>query len=337
LLGLNLNINSTAQDEIMPTTRSSAKRAFRGKAFTLIELLVVIAIIGVLVGLLLPAVQKVREVAARTQCANNLKQIGLALHGYHDAEGSLPPGYRAASAYVDGETDTAPGWGWAAFLLPYLEQNNLRQQLNFFQPVPSSPAIQTAVKVYLCPSDLPPTTFAVTDGFGAPLAQMRPSSYAACCGGDESDTSGPAGLGVFYRNSRTRLLDISDGTSSTLLVGDKAWLNATGAWAGAVPGGGVRRGPHNRNPGSPAATGPAPGLVLSHSHLNNSTSDTDSGLDDFSSLHPAGSNFLFADGSVHFLRSVPGDNADGSYTADGIAFQALGTRAGGEVVEGLDN
>src|ERR1700737_1514161 len=99
--------------------------------FTLIELLVVIAIIAILIGLLLPAVQKVREAAARLQCTNNLKQIGLGLHNYHDANRSFPPGYLASGPYSDGFTDTAPGWGWAAFLLPYIEQDNLHRQINF--------------------------------------------------------------------------------------------------------------------------------------------------------------------------------------------------------------
>src|SRR5947208_9746954 len=101
--------------------------------FTLIELLVVIAIIAILIGLLVPAVQKVRAAAARTQCLNNLKQIGLALHEYHGANKVFPPGYQATGPYVDGATDTTPGWGWAAMILPYLDQDPLYRQLTLNQ------------------------------------------------------------------------------------------------------------------------------------------------------------------------------------------------------------
>jgi prepilin-type N-terminal cleavage/methylation domain-containing protein/prepilin-type processing-associated H-X9-DG protein len=306
-------------------------------AFTLIELLVVIAIMSILLGLLLPAVQKVREAAARAQCVNNLKQIGLALHDYHDAHQTLPPGYFATGAWVDGATDTSPGWGWAAFILPYLEQGNLFNQLQLNQPVAASPGIQTVLKLYLCPSDVyPPGAFAVPDAFGNTVTQAAPSSYAACVGGDESDTFGLTALGIFYRNSHTRLTDVTDGTSNTLLVGDRAWSNVNGVWAGAISGAVCKRGLLNPCPGSASASYPAADLVLAHSHLNNAATDTDAGLDDFSSRHTGGSNFLLADGHVSFLRSIPGDNAGGTYTADSLAFQALGTRANGEVNQGLD-
>jgi prepilin-type N-terminal cleavage/methylation domain-containing protein/prepilin-type processing-associated H-X9-DG protein len=301
--------------------------------FTLVELLVVIAIMGVLIGLLMPAVQKVREAANRISCQNNLKQIGLAMHNYQDARLSLPPGYCASGPYVDGTTDTSPGWGWATYILPYMEQDNLYDQFTLNQPVENSPGIQTILKGFICPSDIPlDAPFTVPNAFGVTVTTAAPCSYAACCGGDESDTADPTGKGVFYRNSKTRLTDITDGTSETILVGERACANANGIWAGAINNGVVVRGPYNRNPGN--STEPAPCLVLAHCHLNNTVGDTDGGLDDFSSRHIGGSNILFADGAVHFIQSVPTDNPDGSYTPDSLIFQAMGTRANGEVVPG---
>jgi prepilin-type N-terminal cleavage/methylation domain-containing protein/prepilin-type processing-associated H-X9-DG protein len=301
--------------------------------FTLIELLVVIALIAVLLGLLLPAVQKVREAAARSQCQNNLKQIGLGLHSYHDTKKCFPPGYVATVDFSDTALQTSPGWGWAAHILPHIEQADLYRELDFQEPAEASPAIQTLVPLYLCPADLGPTEpFVVPSAFGSPVAEAAPCSYAACCGGDESDTADLIGQGVFYRNSHTRLGDIKDGASQTILIGERATSNALGVWAGAINDGIVLRGPLNDNPGT--STGPASCLVLAHSHRNNTVNDTDAGLDDFSSNHPSGSNILFADGSVHFVRSVPSDNPDGSYSADSLIFQALGTRASGDVVPG---
>jgi prepilin-type N-terminal cleavage/methylation domain-containing protein/prepilin-type processing-associated H-X9-DG protein len=297
-------------------------------AFTLVELLVVIAIIAILIGLLLPAVQKVREAAARIQCQNNLKQIGLACHNYHDARQGLPPGYLATVPYVDGATDTAPGWGWGAFLLPYLEQDNLFHQIDFSQPVQNSPAIQVMVKAYLCPSDVPPTTaFPITDPTGATVALAAPSSYAATVGPDASDVADPTGLGVFYRNSHTRLTDITDGTSQTVMIGDRAWVDSQGIWAGAPSGAVLRPGP--RNPWV-NATAAAPAFVLVHNNWINIKTDSDGGLDDFSGYHGDGVNVVFADGSAHFLHSI---TVDGDHRR---AFWAMGTRSGGEVVQGLD-
>jgi len=293
-------------------------------AFTLIELLVVIAIIAILIGLLLPAVQKIREAAARLQCQNNLKQLGLACHNYHDANTYFPPGYLATASYPD----TAPGWGWAAFLLPYIEQDNLYKQLDFKQPVQSQPAIQTLVKTYLCPSDnLPAATFQVTSQTFAFVALAAPSSYAATVGQDAYEVDDPTGDGVFYRNSKTKITDITDGTSQTTLVGDRAWSQTMGIWAGAPSGAVTRAGARNAWPN---ATGPAQALTLVHNNWINITTDADGGLDDFSSNHTGGVNLLFADGSVHFLRSITADGPEHR------AFWALGTRAGGEVIAGLD-
>jgi prepilin-type N-terminal cleavage/methylation domain-containing protein/prepilin-type processing-associated H-X9-DG protein len=294
------------------------------KAFTLIELLVVIAIIAILIGLLLPAVQKVREAAARTQCNNNLKQMGIACHSYHDANDGLLPGYTASAAYPG----TAPGWGWGTYLLPYLEQSNLYQKINLMQPLESQAAIQQIVKVYLCPSDpVPHTPFAVTNSTYGTICNAAPSSYAATVGSDASEVDDPDGNGVFYRNSRTRFADITDGTSNTTFLGDRAWSDSNGIWAG-IPTNAVTR-PGPANPWQ-STTGSGQCLVLVHNNWINIKTDADGGLDDFSSKHSGGVNLLFGDGSVRFVRSIFGDGPAR------YGFWAMGTRAGGEAVVGVD-
>jgi prepilin-type processing-associated H-X9-DG protein len=199
-------------------------------------------------------------------------------------------------------------------------------------------AIATIIGPYLCPSDTgivgSPPRMTIADGFGGKLLESAPSSYAAICGGDESGPSDQAGQGIFFRNSHVRLADVTDGSSKTIAISEHACMFSQGIWAGAVNGGVCGRGPMNPNPGAADGTGPASNLVLVHTHLNNATGDTDGGLDDPSSGHVGGSNFVFADGSVRFLVDVPADGPNGDYTPESVVFQAMGTRAGGEVFPG---
>jgi prepilin-type N-terminal cleavage/methylation domain-containing protein/prepilin-type processing-associated H-X9-DG protein len=218
-------------------------RRARRSAFTLIELLVVIAIIGILIGLLLPAVQKVREAAARTQSTNNLKQMGLAMQSHHDGTLYFPAGYlantRAATANPT-TLDAPPGWGWGVMLLPYLEQDNLYRQLRLDLPAWDSvnaALVKSHLKVFInpgAPNGLP--TMQVKTETGTVLGEWGRSHYVVNNGQDESwvyprhDLSGIPGTGPFYRNSRTRIADVTDGLSSTVFVGehttvsDKTWV-----------------------------------------------------------------------------------------------------------------
>ena len=318
----------------------------RRRGFTLIELLVVIAIIAVLIALLLPAVQAAREAARRAQCVNNLKQMGLALHNYHDAIGTFPMSYVAYQAFKDGATDTTPGWAWSTMILPQLEQSTLFNATNFTLAVEAAANTtvgRSSISTYLCPSDpIPGGPFSVSNAGGTALATVSPTSYAACVGNDAADsTTGlnndGLGNGVMFRNSRIRLADITDGSSQTILVGERAWSINNGTWAGVVNNGVIRRGPSNPCPTTGLAYYLAATLVQAHCNVLNTNSDPDGGLDDFSSRHPGGANSLFGDGSVRFLKSVLANNGkDGGgntiYSPASKILQALGTRAGWEVL-----
>jgi prepilin-type N-terminal cleavage/methylation domain-containing protein/prepilin-type processing-associated H-X9-DG protein len=318
----------------------------KSRGFTLIELLVVIAIIAVLIALLLPAVQAAREAVRRAQCLNNLKQMGIALYNYHDAVGCFPMSYAASRPFLDGATDTAPGWGWSAMILAQIEQSSLFNAINFTLPVEAlanTSVARTIQNAYLCPSDpIPGGPFAITDASGNTLATVGPTSYAACTGNNQADsTTGlnndGLGNGLFFRNSRVRLADITDGSSQTIAVGERAWTLTSTGWPGAVDGGVARRGSANTCPKTGALFYLAATLVQAHCNVLNTNTDPDGGLDDYSSRHPGGANILFADGSVRFLKSVlanSGQRGDGTtiYSPQSLILQALGTRSGGEVV-----
>jgi prepilin-type N-terminal cleavage/methylation domain-containing protein/prepilin-type processing-associated H-X9-DG protein len=322
-------------------------------AFTLIELLVVIAIIAVLIGLLLPAVQKVREAAARAKCTNNLKQLGLALHNYHDSNSRFPPGYADGNTNPQStpDNDLGPGWGWGAFILPYVEQGALYSRISFNQPVGAgvnAQVSQVVLAIYQCPSDPYQQTVTVYDSsFSSPIANVAHGNYVGCNGWEEcfanaggaGDGSGSDGLsgglgksgnGLFHRNSKNTFDSVTDGLSNTIFVGERSGNHSPSTWTGAVAGGRCpawmagRTQPYTPPPGAAydyADFGEA--FVLAHcnaTHLPNADFPIFD-PDVFYSMHPNGANFLFGDGSVHFL----GSNIDPN------VYQYLATIAGGEV------
>ena len=295
------------------------------RAFTLIELLVVITVIGVLIGLLLPAVQAARESARRAQCVNNLKQLGLALHNYEGAHQALPPGY--LSAFDATGTDLGPGWGWSAMLLPQLEQSPLFASVNFAIGVEVA-ANQTArlavVASLLCPSDhVAPSWPAVdrdllTGAAVREICRVAPSNYVGMNGLSEP---GPDGEGVLFRNSRIAFRDVTDGLSQTIAAGERSHLLGPATWAGAVTGALLYDDDGDSIGTTDLETGP--GMILGHSGEGVGPGANRSEPNQFYSLHAGrGVNFLFADGHVSFLKS----------TMNYKTYVGLSTRAGGEVI-----
>lgn len=301
------------------------------RAFTLVELLVVIAITGILVGLLLPAVQYAREAARRASCQNNLKQISLAMLNYESAHRKLPPGYLHKFGRPGAVFDANHmGFAWGSMILPQLEQGNVYQEFNFSLPAfgdANQAARERHLSVFLCPTDpYSAKNYVVReDSAGNPRDRYAASSYAACWGPSNEfinlDETPLRSQGVFYRNSRTRLGDITDGLSNTFAIGERT--------NGPIPQSRTTAGGHSVFENAwAAASRELTELTDDHGHMvlfetqfrPNQLDSDDKGL---SAPHNGVSQFALCDGSVHSIS----DNID----AD--VYNAFGTRAGGEVPE----
>ncbi len=342
----------------MISCRLSGKRL----GFTLIELLVVIAIIGVLIALLLPAVQQAREAARRVQCTNNLKQLGLALANYESANGSFPPGIIGAANLVDGPGRTACTYykNFTVFtlVLPQMEQQQIHSTINFAfrsNNLQNSTSFRILVNGHVCPSD--PRNYPFNPDAG--LIPTPQSSYGFVAGVAEVIWYGsygavqpnceaiPFGNGPFQKNYTFGVADITDGLSSTMFIGETsrfrdepAALDAAGNpsffhinWYGGAVFTDLLGGHRAQGFGY---TVPAINAPLQRYRIDTFVLGTSNSLQNwwqdpraatyggfgFRSLHPGGANFLAGDGSVKFLKQ----------TINLATYRALGTRAMGEVV-----
>ena len=320
-----------------------ARHRRRSRGFTLIELLVVIAIIAVLIALLLPTVQQAREAARRTQCRNNLKQIGLALHNYHDQYQVFPPGCGLSSQSPDAgysvdltTANRAAAYGWATYILPNLDQASLFNALNvnglelclLMQQAALRPLSQTSIAAYRCPSDVAPATNTQRLFSNAIFADtaVGTSSYAGVHGtrwshGVDWIQNQTDPYGIFWPASRIGVRDITDGTSNTLMVGERNWDYLSAVWIG------------TRNYTGNGDVGLRQIVGITNWQINLPGNNAPRA---FHSAHVGGTHFLLADGSVRFVSqninfdntlAVPGDPRSMVGT-----YQRLGMRNDGQVI-----
>ena len=315
----------------------------RHAAFTLVELLVVISMIGILIGMLLPAIQMARESARRAQCGNNLKQQGLAFHLFHEVHKRFPPAYESHPQPGDPygppdpvTRDSAPGWAWGMLISPFLEEQSLLDQFQRKLPCwheENAPAARTRINTFLCPSatgtDEP---FDVRDESGAVLATFGLSCYVANVGQEEpwgmtvDDYRGIAD-GPLYRNSRTRIANVTDGLSKTVFLGEHHPILSSKTWVGVVPGASVC--PTERFAFSEcdhaatlvqAHSGPSGDEVPPAIHPPNSPLCH---VCQMYAEHPGGCNVMLGDGSVRFISEF----------INQLTWAALSSSAKGELIE----
>jgi prepilin-type N-terminal cleavage/methylation domain-containing protein/prepilin-type processing-associated H-X9-DG protein len=317
----------------------------RRRGFTLVELLVVIAIIGILVGLLLPAVQAAREAARRMQCTNNLKQIGLAVHTYVDAQRKFPSGMYFSGPGMTSRGDNIrklPGFLWTMSILPHIEQSALFNQFDVKKRIPDQPnraAAATALPFAICPSAANPFTHkpigttGVAFGFSDP--GLATTNYVGCAGSFSGsayyDSVADRRNGVIMEDTKFSFEAIPDGTSNTFLAGETVLYRF--AWDPALYG---HYGAGNGVAGSPEAMMRVgqfrsnPPSVASADVLRNS----------FSSKHTGGCNFVLADGSVHFIsQTIQHTESPYSATLNWStlgAFQRICGRNDGQVASVVD-
>lgn len=291
-------------------------RSSRRRGFTLVELIAVSGLSTLLLGQLFPAIQEAREAARRSQCKNNLKQIGLAMHNYHDVYNSLPMGWVGVD--LEAQKPAVFGmncWGWGGRILPFMDQAVLYNQVAFNERVDegtNAKLLNKQITQYRCPSDpYIKKTWMMKDEKGADVLELATTNYVASFGTEDLAKCqklkvGEAckGDGLFYQNYGAKIADITDGTANTLAVGERVGTvkgDRFSTWSGVIAKG---KDPLARILGTSDQV-----LDAKEHHAAN-----------YLSPHKGGSHFLLIDGAVRFLKSE----------LDLKIFQALTTRAGGE-------